>query len=68
MDVAMKGLKAAELLQPCMVLDLALIPGAILKDPTLSAGARLLWVMLAEHQGKSVESFPSTRLKSANSY
>jgi hypothetical protein len=41
-----------------MLLDGALIPPAILKDPTLSAGARLLWGMLAEYQGKRVECFP----------
>ena len=50
----MKELKASEPL----LLDGALTPDAILKDPTLSAGARLFWVMLAEYQGKGVECFP----------
>ena len=39
-----------------------LILDAILKEPPLSAGARLLWVLLAEHQGKSVECFPSQEM------
>ena len=54
----MKERRASEPFQPCILLDGALIPEAILKDPTLSAGARLLWTFLAEYQGKSVEFFP----------
>lgn len=55
----MKELEASTPFEPGPVHDCAFIPDAILKDPTLSTGARLLWVMLAEHQGKSAECFPS---------
>ncbi len=44
--------------RPGRLLASALIPAAILKDPSLSAGARLLWVFLAGHQGKSAQCFP----------
>jgi hypothetical protein len=54
----MKELKASEPL----LLDGVLTPDAILKDPTLSAGARLLWVLLAEHQGKVPECYPSQEM------
>lgn len=54
----MKGLKVTEPVPPGTLLSAALIPGTVLKDPTLSAAARLLWVLLGEHQGKSVDCFP----------
>jgi hypothetical protein len=54
----MKELKASEPL----LLDGVLTPDAILKDPTLSAGARLLWVLLAEYQGKVPECYPSQEM------
>ena len=57
-DLPMKELKASEPL----LLDGVLTPDAILKDPTLSAGARLLWVLLAEHQGKVPECYPSQEM------
>jgi len=44
--------------QPSTPLDRALIPDAILKDPSLSAGARLFLVLVAEYQGKRLECFP----------
>ena len=50
--------KAGEPFQPCMLRDGILIPQALLKDPTLSASARLLWGVLADYQGKSLECFP----------
>jgi hypothetical protein len=43
--------------QPSL-LDTALIPDAVLKDPALSDSARLLLVILAEYQGKGAECFP----------
>ena len=55
----MKEPKTGQPFQPFMPLDGTLIPDAILKDPTLSAGARLLWVNVAQYQGKRVECFPS---------
>jgi hypothetical protein len=55
----MKELKASEPLQPGTLLDATLIPDASLKDPALSIGARLLWIMLAEYWGMNVECFPS---------
>jgi hypothetical protein len=54
----MEELKASEPL----LLDGVLTPGAILKDPTLSAGARLFWVLLAEYQGKVPECYPSQEM------
>jgi hypothetical protein len=54
----MKELKASEPL----LLDGVLTPDAILKDPTLSAGARLLWVLLAEYQGTVPECYPSQEM------
>jgi hypothetical protein len=42
--------KASEPLRPRMLLDGASIPEAILKDPTLSPSARLLWGILAAYQ------------------
>jgi hypothetical protein len=50
--------KAGEPFQPCLLREGISIPAALLKDPTLSAGARLLWGMLAAYQGKSLECFP----------
>ena len=58
-DAPMNELKAGEPFQPCMVLDGTLIPEAILKESTLSAHARLLWAILAEHQGNNDECFLS---------
>jgi hypothetical protein len=58
----MQELKAGVPFQPCMLLDRTLIPDAILKEPTLSAGVRLLWVMLAQYQGERVECFPSQEM------
>jgi hypothetical protein len=43
---------------PGTALDGAVIPNAILKDPNLSVGARLLWVLLAEYRGEGVECSP----------
>jgi hypothetical protein len=43
---------------PGTALDGAVIPNAVLKDPNLSAGARLLWVLLAEYRGEGVECSP----------
>ena len=57
-DLPMKELKASEPL----LLDGVLTPDAILKDPTLSAGARLLWVLLAEYQGTVPECYPSQEM------
>ncbi len=57
-DIPMKELKASEPL----LLDGVLTRDAILKDPTLSAGARLLWVLLAEYQGKVPECYPSQEM------
>ena len=54
----MKELKARGPVQPSTPLDRALIPDAILKDPSLSAGARLFLVLVAEYQGKRLECFP----------
>ena len=42
--------KAGEPLLPRMLIDGASIPEAILKDPTLSVSARLLWGILAAYQ------------------
>lgn len=53
----MKEIEASEPL----LLD-GVTPDAILKDPTLSAGARLLWIMLAEYQGKLPECYPSQEM------
>jgi len=50
--------KAGEPFQPSMLREGILIPQALLKDPTLSASARLLWGMLADYQGTSLECFP----------
>jgi len=50
--------KAGEPFQSCMLREGILIPQALLKDPTLSASARLLWGMLAAYQGKSLECSP----------
>jgi hypothetical protein len=50
--------KAGEPFQPCMVRAGILIPQALLKDPTLSAGARLLWGILAAYQCTDSECFP----------
>jgi hypothetical protein len=50
--------KAGEPFQPCLLREGILIPAALLKDPTLSASARLLWGILAAYQGKSLECFP----------
>jgi hypothetical protein len=50
--------EAGEPFQPCMLREGILIPQALLKDPTLSASARLLWGILAAYQGKSLECFP----------
>jgi hypothetical protein len=50
--------KAGEAFQTCKLRAGILIPAALLKDPTLSASARLLWGMLAAYQGKSLECFP----------
>jgi hypothetical protein len=63
--IPMKELQAGEPLQPRMLPDSTWIPNAILKDPTLSAGARLLWVMLGEYQGMSVDCFPSQDMLAA---
>src|ERR1039457_5116881 len=57
-DLPMKELKASEPL----LLDGVLTPDAILKDLTLSACARLLWVLLAEYQGKVPECYPSQEM------
>jgi hypothetical protein len=57
-DMPIKELQAGESFQPCMLLDADLISDAVLKDPTLSASARLLWIMLAEYQGKSAQFYP----------
>ena len=54
----MKEPKPGEPFRPYLTLDGALIPYAILKDPTLSASARLLWGMLGQYQGKGAECFP----------
>jgi hypothetical protein len=54
----MKELKASEPL----LLDGVLTPDAILKDPALSVGARLLWVLLGEYQGKVPECYPSQEM------
>jgi hypothetical protein len=54
----MKALEDGELTLPSGLLASALTPAAILKDPSLSAGARLLWVLLAEYQGHGEECFP----------
>src|ERR1700728_4052431 len=50
--------KAGEPFQPCTLREGILIPQALLKDPTLSASARLLWGLLAHCQGTSLECFP----------
>jgi hypothetical protein len=42
--------KAGEPFRPRILLDDASIPEAILRDPTLSVGARLLWGILAAYQ------------------
>lgn len=57
----MKALKSGEPFRPHMLLDGALIPAAILKDPALSAGARLPWVILAEYQARVWSAFRSKR-------
>jgi hypothetical protein len=40
-------------------------PTPIRKDATLSAGARLLWVVLGEYQSMSVDCFPSQEILAA---
>ena len=50
--------KAGEPFQPCLLRDGAVIPEAILKDPTLSTSARIIWGMLAAYQGKNSECSP----------
>jgi hypothetical protein len=50
--------KAGEPFLPRMLLDGASIPEAILRDPTLSPSARLLWGILAAYQGNSRECSP----------
>jgi hypothetical protein len=44
--------------QPCLLRERTSIPVALLKDPTLSASARLLWGILAAYQGMDLECFP----------
>jgi hypothetical protein len=59
---AMKELRPRETTQPGILLDNAVVLDDILKDPALSTGARLLWVMLTEHQGSSIKCFPSQEM------
>ena len=54
----MNELKAGEPFRPCVLRDGAFVPDAILNNPSLSAGARLLWGILAAYQGKSVACSP----------
>ena len=54
----MNELKAGQPFQPSMLLEGILVPEALLKDPTLSSSARLLWGILADYQGTSSECFP----------
>ncbi len=51
----MNQLNDDEPFQPHTPLNAAFIPDTILYDPTLSTGARLLWILLSENTGDSTE-------------
>src|SRR5579871_6274298 len=54
----MKEFKAAQPLQRLLPFAGTSILDDLIKEPSLSAGARVLWIMLAEYHGKSAECFP----------